>query len=111
MTIHIDTLNIPCIIGLLDFERELEQRVIVDLKADYNYRDNEFVDYSKMVEMIENHLQKYKYELLEDALMGLKESIFENFNAINRLKIKISKPDILENCSVALSESWTNRPL
>lgn len=111
MTIHIDSLNISCIIGLLDFERELEQRVIIDLKADYTYADNEFVDYAKMAGIIENHLQKCKHELLENALLGLKEVILGNFISINRLEIKISKPDILGNCSVALSESWTNTPL
>ena len=111
MKIHIDSLQISCIIGLLDFERELEQCVMINLSADYAYDQSNFVDYGEMATLIEKHLKEYKYELLEDALLGLKETIFENFKAISALHIKISKPNILKNCSVGLSQSWTNTPL
>ncbi len=52
-------------------------------------------------ELIEN-----KYKLLEDALLGVKIKIHNNYPQIKKLKLKISKPDILNNCSVALSNNW-----
>ena len=111
MKIHIDKLQIECIIGLLDFERVTKQLVIVDIEADYHYNTGDFVDYSQMAQSITTHLIEQEYELLEDALLGLRDTIFEGFSAIVALYVKISKPDILPHCSVALSDSWTNKPL
>jgi len=45
MTIHIESLKIDAIIGLLDFEREYEQRVIVDIEADYAYNRQSFINF------------------------------------------------------------------
>ncbi|NKQ40512.1 MAG: dihydroneopterin aldolase [Sulfurovum sp.] len=106
MRIHIENLKINCIIGLLDFEREIEQRVILDIKIDYSYMEGQFLDYSSIASNIENHLKKTKYELLESSLIGIKTLLFEKYDTIEKLAIKISKPDILDNCSVGLSDTW-----
>ena len=111
MKIHIDRLEIECIIGLLDFERVTRQLVTVDIEADYEYSTGSFVDYSKIVQGVSTHLIEQRYELLEDALVGVRDTIFESFPAVRDLYIKIGKPDILPDCSVALSDRWTNRPL
>jgi dihydroneopterin aldolase len=100
---------ISCIIGLLDFEREHEQTIIVNLQADYEY-ENSFVNYAEIVNLIETHLKQEKYELLESAIEGLKNVIFKQFGSLKRLTIKINKPDIINNCSVGLSGHWTNIP-
>ena len=39
MTIHIEALTFDVIIGLLDFERDRPQRVIIDIEASYDYKD------------------------------------------------------------------------
>jgi len=111
MRIHIESLEISCIIGLLDFEREAEQKVVLDIEIDYIYTEDLFLDYSKIVEKIETHLKKEKYLLLEDALLGTKVLLFKYFTSIERLKLKIAKPDILSQCSLALSDEWSNKPL
>ena len=72
MTIHIEALTFNVIIGLLDFERERPQRVIIDLEALYEYSDSEFIDYADMVTLIQNELKEKRYELLEEALLGIK---------------------------------------
>ena len=105
MTIHIDNLAFNTIIGLLDFERDKPQKVIVDLKAYYAYED-EFIDYAQLVEIIKSHLKSKRYVLLEDALLGLKDQIISTYPQISELWLKIAKPDIIEGCSVALSNSW-----
>ena len=106
MTIHIESLQIDAIIGLLDFEREREQQVSIDLEAVYTYDQKSFINYADLVEMIENQIKKERYLLLEEALLDLKEKISETYPLIEILKLKISKPDILKNCSVALSHTW-----
>lgn len=105
MTIHIESLTFDTIIGLLDFERERPQKVIVDLKATYHYTDS-FLDYAKIVEMIQLNLKNNRYKLLEDALLGIKKELFDTYPHIEKLYLKISKPDIISECSVALSHEW-----
>jgi len=107
MHIHIEALTFDTIIGLLDFERERAQRVIVDLEASYDYSRKDFVDYAVIAVLTENTLRTNKYTLLEDALLGLKKEIYTTYPQLNTLKLKISKPDILPHCSVALSKAWT----
>lgn len=106
MTIHIESLSFDAIIGLLDSEREKEQRVIVDIEANYAYEEGVFIDYAEMATVVQEEIKTGRYELLEEALLGLKKRLFETYPKLERMKIKISKPDILPNCRVALSKQW-----
>lgn len=102
MTIHIEDLRFKCIIGLLEFERHTPQEVIITLELDYDYTDT-FINYAELATLIEVHLQEKKYELLETALNELFDTISMQYSIIKRLFIKISKPDILSNCRVSVS--------
>jgi len=106
MTIHIEALTFDVIIGLLDFERDRAQRVIIDLEASYEYKDDEFIDYAELVTEIKNELKVKRYELLENALLGLKELLYTTYPQLQTLVLKISKPDILPECNVSLSKTW-----
>lgn len=106
MTIHIEDLTFDVIIGLLDFERDKPQRVIVNLEASYDYSDDRFIDYADMVILIQNKLKEEHYKLLENALLGIKEILYTTYPKLKMLSIKISKPDILPECIVSLSKTW-----
>ena len=106
MTIHIDALTFDVIIGLLDFERDRPQPVIVDIQADYAYDKQNFIDYADMVLLVENELKEKRYVLLEDALNGIKTTIYSSYPQLISLYIKIAKPTILPQCSVAISHTW-----
>jgi dihydroneopterin aldolase len=106
MNIHIEALEFDVIIGLLDFERDRPQRIIIDLEASYDYTDEEFIDYADMVFLIQKELKGKRYKLLEEALLGVKILLCTTYPQIQTLALKISKPDILPQCSVALSNSW-----
>lgn len=106
MTIHIEDLTFDVIIGLLDFERDKPQRVIVNLEASYDYSDDRFIDYADMVILIQNKLKEEHYKLLENALLGIKEILYTTYPQLKMLSIKISKPDILPECIVSLSKTW-----
>lgn len=106
MTIHIEALEFDVIIGLLDFERDRPQRVMIDLEVSYMYKDENFINYADMVFLIEEKLKTERYSLLEEALLGVKTILYTTYPQIQTLKLKISKPDILPQCSVALSNTW-----
>jgi len=106
MTIHIDSLEFDVIIGLLDFERDRPQRVIIDLEASYDYSKENFINYADMVCLIQKELKEKRFELLEEALLGLKNRLYTSYPQLKTLQLKIAKPDILTECSVALSHSW-----
>ncbi len=106
MTIHIEDLTFDVIIGLLDFERDRPQRVIINLQASYEYNDDQFIDYADMVLLIQTELKEKRYELLENALLGLKEVLYTAYPDLQTLSLKISKPDILSQCTVSLSKTW-----
>ena len=106
MTIHIEDLTFDVIIGLLDFERDRPQRIIINLEASYEYKEGQFIDYADMVLLIQNELKEKRYELLEDALIGLKELLSMTYPSLQTLFLKLSKPDILPQCTVSLSKTW-----
>lgn len=103
LKINIENLTFSCIIGILDFERLNEQKVIVDLsfKYDFDATNDNFIDYSKVALFVENSMIKEKFKLIEDAILYL-ENHLQNSYKIKKLKIKISKPDIMKNCIVSV---------
>lgn len=103
MKIQIENLEFNCIIGILDFERIKEQKVNINVSFKYKYIDeNSFIDYSEVVSEIQSIMCEQKFELLEDAILYIKRHLKSNYK-IKKLKIKISKPDILPNCIVSLA--------
>ncbi|MGB3961498.1 MAG: dihydroneopterin aldolase [Sulfurimonas sp.] len=105
MKIHIEDLEFPCIIGILDFEREKEQDIIINLTIDYEYKD-EFINYADVVLFIKIHTKKSKFLLLEDALSSLSTKLKEKFPLTNTLSLKITKPSILPDAKVSLSNIY-----
>jgi len=109
MTIEITNLEFQTIIGLLDFERTTPQKVRVDCTLSYTYRHankiltKKFLNYADVVEHIERELHKHRFELIEEALLSLRKSLKKEFPTINELWLRIMKPDILDNCEVALT--------
>ena len=102
MKIEIFELSFDTIIGILPFERKTPQRVIIDLSFEYDFKNGEFIDYSKVSAKIEKMMQKNKYKLIEDALLDIKKELKKKYK-IKKLKLSIKKPNILNNCIVGVS--------
>ena len=102
MKIEISDLTFNCIIGILDFERIKKQKVIINISFEYDYSKDLFIDYSEISALIKKTMKKQKFLLLEDAILYF-ESLLQNSYKIKNLKIKISKPDILKDCIVSIS--------
>ena len=105
MRIHIEELEFQAIIGILDFERTTPQDLIVNLTIDYNYSD-EFINYAHVSESIKEHMTKSKFLLIEEALSSLSENLKKEFPLIKSLTLKITKPSILPDCKVCVSDSY-----
>ncbi len=102
MKIEISDLTFKCIIGILDFERTKKQKVIINISFEYNFSKDLFIDYSEISNLVKSTMKKEKFLLLEDAILYL-EKLLNNLYNISNLQIKISKPDILKDCIVSLS--------
>jgi len=102
MKIEISDLTFKCIVGILDFERIKKQRVIINISFEYDFSKDLFIDYSEISNLIKSTMKKEKFLLLEDAILHL-ENLLNNSYQISNLYIKISKPNILKNCIVSLS--------
>ncbi len=103
LKINIEDLIFDCIIGILPFERESEQKVIINLSFEYLYKNDgsSFIDYSEVVTLMENIMIKEQFMTLEDAIIFIQTQLNSKYN-IENLKVKISKPDILSNCVVSV---------
>ena len=105
MTIHVDDLKFQCVIGILNFERLTPQDVIVNLELDYAF-GGEFINYASVAELIKSSMIKHKFPLIEDALAGLSDSLKIEFSGITSLYLKITKPSILPDCRVSVSNRY-----
>ena len=102
MKIEISDLTFKCIIGILAFERIKKQKVIVNISFEYNFSKDIFIDYSEISNLVKSTMKKEKFLLLEDAILHF-ENLLTNSYKISNLYIKISKPNILKDCVVSLS--------
>ena len=106
MTIHIEDLKFQCIIGILDFERVTPQDVILEVMIDYEYK-NEFINYADVTNLLMIEMQNEKFLLIEDALSYLSIKLQKEFPLINKLNLKITKPSILPDCKVSVTNLYT----
>ena len=108
MTIHVEDLKFQCIIGILDFERITPQDVILNLTLEYNYK-NELINYADIVKNIKDIMIKSKFELIEDALNSINLNLTKEYRAIKSLDLKITKPSILPECKVSVSNHYESQ--
>ena len=102
MKIDIENLEFKCIIGILDFERVKKQKVIINLSFEYNFSNDKFIDYAQVADLLKKTMKKEKFQLIEDAILYLTKLLNQTYE-IKNLKLKISKPTILKDCIVSLS--------
>jgi dihydroneopterin aldolase len=108
MTIHVEDLKFQCIIGILNFERITPQDIIVNLTLDYNYK-NKFINYADIVQIIKDMMINEKFELIEDALNSINLKLNKEYKAIKSIDLKITKPSILPDCKVSVSNHYKSQ--
>ncbi len=103
MKVTIEDLRFQTILGILDFERTNPQDVIINLVLEYAFEED-FINYAEVCSHIKQSMQTQKFLLIEDALLSLEDSLKKEFNKINTLELKITKPSILPDCKVSVSD-------
>jgi dihydroneopterin aldolase len=102
LRIYIEDFKFQTIIGILDFERHTPQDVVINLIAEYDYSDGDFINYVKLRDLIKHKMVREKFELLEEALISIINEIEKSFPKITFIRLKISKPSILEDSNVSV---------
>ena len=104
MKVFIEDLSFKTILGILPFERVKKQTVIINISFEYDFLKDkkDFIDYSKVAFIVKKTMKKKKFKLIEDAIIYLNKTLNKKFN-ISNLNIKITKPNILKNCIVSVS--------
>ena len=92
-------LRLKCIIGILPFEREKKQKILLKLRA----KSGEFLDYAWLCEWLKNAYKAQKFELLEDSLNFVANELKKAHPPLKSLKISIIKPKIIKNAKVGVS--------
>ncbi|MEA1893266.1 MAG: dihydroneopterin aldolase [Campylobacterota bacterium] len=105
MIIHVEELKFQAIIGILDFERTAPQDVIINLTIDYSY-ENDFINYATVVKIVTKTMINGEFLLIEDALNSINLKLAKEFSSINSTDIKITKPSILSDCIVSVSNHY-----
>ncbi|WP_456469786.1 dihydroneopterin aldolase [Caminibacter sp.] len=100
-TIVIEELTFKAILGILEKERNEEQLVVVDCEISYPQKVD-YVDYSKVCDVIQNMIIKNRYSLIEDAVDDIEKKLKELFPQMKELYLKITKPEILKNALVGV---------
>lgn len=102
MKVEIKDLSFKCIIGILDFERIKKQKVLINMSFEYKFKKDIFIDYSEVSSYIKKQMKKKKFLLIEDAIIYFESKLSKKYD-ISNLHIKISKPKILKDCIVSVS--------
>ncbi|QOG12621.1 dihydroneopterin aldolase [Arcobacter sp. FWKO B] len=102
MKIYIEDLTFDCIIGVLEHERVTPQKIIVNFECEYEFYDGIYLDYATIADDIVDIVTKGEFKLLEEAIIAINDSLLKEYN-ISDIKIKITKPDILPNVKVSVS--------
>lgn len=101
-SVLIEGLKAETIIGVFEWEREIKQLVVIDLKMKWDNKqaalnDNleDALDYNaislKLIDFVENS----SFQLIETLAESVASILLEDFN-VPELKLRISKPDAVK---------------
>ena len=98
-TIGIRELEVSCILGTNEEERTAEQPVRISLEFDYDAetaaRKDELkaaINYSRVVNMVREHISWQKYGLMEAACAGIIGMLQNAYPELLTIRVEIAKP-------------------
>ena len=114
-TILINDFLINEIIGIHKHEKIKKQKIIFNIVIDVNQNTlpdennlSSIVDYEKITKKLENLAKNKNYNFLESLAEDSFEEIFKD-KRINSVKIKIEKPDAIQNAKSVGIEVFKSR--
>lgn len=101
-TIFINKLKFETIIGILPFEREVKQTIIVDLSLNFDTTKaidgddiKHTIDYSKLVDDLENFCEQTKFNLIETLADAMASFILKKY-PVKLIQLKLTKPGAIK---------------
>ena len=101
-TITLHKLSFYAIIGILPKEREIAQKVVINVSLHYS-DEKGYIDYAQVASLIKKHMKEQKFWLLEEALTSTATMLKKSFPQIKSLEIEITKPHILDDVTPSVS--------
>jgi len=96
--IFLEQLEIPCVIGIFDWERKIRQKIRIDLEmpcdAARAARKDEIdhtLDYKSVAKRTIQFVSASRFQLIETLAERLAQLLLSEFR-ISEIKIKVSKP-------------------
>ena len=96
--IYLEALEVPCIIGIFDWERRTRQKVRIDLeipvdvrRAAHHDRIEDAVDYKKIAKRIIRFVSASRFHLIETLAERLTELLLQEFS-LTEVRLRVSKP-------------------
>jgi dihydroneopterin aldolase len=96
--IFLEKLEIPCLIGIFDWERRIKQKITIDLefpadirKAARRDRIEDALDYKKIAKATIAFVSKSRFHLLETLAERLAARLLKKFK-LREIKLRVSKP-------------------
>lgn len=100
ITLCIENFCFETIIGLLEKERNIPQKVRIDAKITIDYDKKKLVDYVVLSNTIEKTMKEKEFFTVEEALLFTCKKLKKEFKNIKKINLKILKTDILKNAIV-----------
>ena len=101
--IYIEGLEVFSLIGVYDWERLAPQRLVVDLVlysdlsvAASSDKVADTINYAEVAQCLDSLAGSSQFELIEALAGAMIQAIFKQF-AVQKVCLKLSKPDILPN--------------
>lgn len=95
----IEGLRINAVIGVFEWERQIQQPLLIDVRLSVDTRRagqtdhiDDAVNYKSVADRIEAEIHRLQAHLLEKLAADLVRMIFEEFAAVERVNITIRKP-------------------
>ena len=115
--IYIEGLQVYSLIGVYDWERDAKQRLLVDMqlytdlsRAAKSDQVKDTLNYAEVASCVEQVADSSEFELLEALANAMVVNVFAGF-PVQKISIKLSKPDILPNARNVAVELIRERPL
>ena len=103
-------LEVMCVIGVNDWERESAQKVVVDVelfadlsKAGASDDIAEAPDYNALCGQIVGEMSKTSYSLLESFAAQVADICLQSHSSVHEACVRVSKPDALRDFGKAQS--------
>ena len=98
-TTGLKNLQIDCVVGIYDFEREQTQPIIMNIELDYDFAAaaasdaiGDAVDYDLVVSGVTELLQARQFALLEAMAEETAALLFEQHAPVQTVRLEIRKP-------------------